>query len=182
MNPASRLLLVGPMGAGKTSIGKRVARAFGLPFVDADRELERRTGASIALIFELEGEAGFRRRESALLAELCQGPGQVVATGGGAVLDPANRECLRRGGFVVHIAASVGQQLARLEKDRNRPLLATPDRSRRLEEMAALRNPLYAEVADLVFDSDGLAVATASARLVEQLRAAWRRPEVARAG
>lgn len=177
MNPASNLLLVGPMGAGKTSIGKRVARALGLPFLDADRELERRTGASIALIFELEGEPGFRRRESALLAELCAGSGRVIASGGGVVLDPANREQLRGGGFVVHIATSVEQQLARLERDRARPLLAAPDRRARLEAMAALRDPLYAEVADLVFDSEGLAVATASARLLEQLRQHWQRPE-----
>lgn len=175
MNPADNLVLVGPMGAGKTSIGRRVAAACRLRFVDADQLLEQRTGASVALIFELEGEPGFRRREHELLHELCAQRGQVIATGGGAVLDPANREVLRRNCFVVHLHASVPQQLERLERDRCRPLLAAPDRRERLLRLAAERDPLYAEVADLRFTSDGLSVAAAAEQLCAQLDQCWQR-------
>lgn len=175
MNPAANLVLVGPMGAGKTSIGRRLAAAFGLRFLDADQLLEQRTGASVALIFDLEGEPGFRRREQDLLRELCAGTGQVVATGGGAVLDPGNRAVLAASGFVVHLHASVAQQLARLERDRARPLLSAPDRRERLEDLARLRDPLYAEIADLRFDSDGLGVQQAAERLGALLAERWQR-------
>lgn len=175
MNPASNLILVGPMGAGKTSIGRRLACQLDLAFVDADHVLEERTGATVALIFELEGEPGFRRREHELLEDLCAGHGQLIATGGGAVLDPANRALMARAGFVVHLHASVRQQLARLERDRVRPLLAAPDRRERLQAMARVRDPLYAEVADLRFDSDGLAVSVAAERLRVLLDAHWHR-------
>src|SRR5687768_7735280 len=124
MNPAPNLVLVGPMGAGKSSLGRRLATRLGLEFVDADRELERLAGASIPLIFELEGEAGFRAREEQLLAELLAGAGRVIATGGGAVLSTATRERLRARGYVVHVQVSIEQQLARLARDHVRPLLA----------------------------------------------------------
>src|SRR5690606_1370166 len=150
-----------------------LAAAFGLRFVDADQLLEQRTGTSVALIFDLEGEPGFRRRERGLLRELCSGCGQAIATGGGAVLDPDNRALLKQSGFVVHLHASVAQQLARLERDRARPLLAAPDRRQRLEALAGVREPLYAEVADLRFDSDGLGVAQASERLAALLAERW---------
>ena len=175
MNPASNLILVGPMGAGKSSIGRRLAGELGMPFIDADHELEQRTGASVALIFELEGEPGFRRREQELLQALCHGEGQVIATGGGAVLSPETRQALARSGFVVHLHSSVRQQLARLERDRVRPLLAAPDRRERLHELARTRDPLYAEIADLRFDSDGLAVAVACERLRALLELHWQR-------
>jgi shikimate kinase len=175
MNPASNLILVGPMGAGKTSIGRRLACQLGLAFVDADHLLEERTGATVALVFELEGEAGFRRREQELLRELCAGRDQLIATGGGAVLDPATRGLMGRSGFVVHLHASVRQQLARLDRDRVRPLLAAPDRRERLHALARVRDPLYAEVADLRFDSDGLAVSVAAERLRVLLDAHWQR-------
>lgn len=179
MNPASNLILVGPMGAGKTSIGRRLASELGLRFVDADQQVEQRTGASVALIFECEGEPGFRRRESALLQELCAGRGQVIATGGGAVLDPSIRRLLGSSGFVVHLHATVGQQIARLERDRTRPLLAAPDRRARLEALSREREPLYAEVADLRFESDGLAVTVAAERLRALLDQHWRRVHAA---
>lgn len=179
MNPASNLILVGPMGAGKTSIGQRLAARFGLRLLDADEEIERESGATVVQLFEREGEAGFRRRESAALVRLLEEEGIVLSTGGGAVLDGGNRSLLRQGGFVVHLEASVEQQLARLAHDRTRPLLARPDREQVLRELAALRTPLYAEVADLVFDPADLDVESASARLAELLARHWQRPGAA---
>jgi len=179
MNPAPNLTFVGPMGAGKTSIGRRVAERLGLQFVDVDHWLESQLGVSIATIFELEGEAGFRVRESAALAAVCQGSGQLIATGGGAVLSEANRECLARTGYVVWLRVSVNQQLERLARDRNRPLLAAPDRRQRLIDMALTRDPLYAACADWVFDSDGRKVSTTVDRLAASLRVRWQRSQPA---
>jgi shikimate kinase len=175
MNPAPNLVLVGPMGAGKSSLGRRLAAKLGLEFVDADRVLEQRAGAEIPLIFELEGEAGFRAREEALLAELLEGSGRAIATGGGAVLSPATRARLRARAFVVYIRVDVEQQLARLARDHTRPLLARGDRRETLVAMAALRDPLYAEVADHVFCSDGLGVEDAARRLSTFLASHWQR-------
>lgn len=177
MNPAPNLILVGPTGAGKTSIGRRMAERLGLRFVDADQQLEAQTGASVSIIFECEGEAGFRARESALIQALCRQQGLLLATGAGAVLDPANRRAMRMGGFVVHLDTGVDQQLARLDKDRTRPLLQTPDRRERLEAMARVRGPLYAEVADLRFESAENAVARATEALLAQVLARWKRSE-----
>jgi shikimate kinase len=174
MIAAPNLVLVGPMGAGKSSIGRQLAGRLGLRFVDADRCLEEVTGASVPVIFECEGEAGFRQRESALLAELCTGRGQLIATGGGAVLDPGNRERLRACGFVVYLRVGVEQQLRRLARDTTRPLLAGPDKRQRLEALAAERGPLYLGVADLVFDCDGLTLAVATERLATAIARDWR--------
>lgn len=175
MNPASNLILIGPMGAGKTSIGKRLAERFGLRFVDADQAITAHTGVPIPTIFEIEGEAGFRQRESSVLAELCAGRDQLIATGGGAVLAPANRELLSRSGFVVWLRTSVERQIERLAQDRTRPLLQVADREQRLREMAALRDPLYQQTCDVVFDSDQRRVAAASERLHALLAARWQR-------
>jgi shikimate kinase len=175
MNPAPNLVLVGPMGAGKTSIGRRLAERFALAFVDADREIEAQAGASIATIFECEGEAGFRARERAMLARLLEGEGQVIATGGGAVLDAGTRALLRTRGFVVHLQVSVDGQLQRLSRDRVRPLLQQGDREQVLHGLAEARAPLYADVADLVFDTEGLAAGDAARHLGEQLQASWTR-------
>ena len=178
MNPARNLILVGPMGAGKSCIGRRLAERFGLRFVDADRELEARTGVGIPTIFEVEGEAGFRARERAVLADLVRDEDIVLATGGGAVLDADTRALLRARGFVVHLHVEVEQQLARLARDRSRPLLARGDREQVLRELAAARAPLYAEVADLRFDTGRMNAADAAARLTEALLRSWQRGEV----
>jgi shikimate kinase len=178
MTAAPNLVLIGPMGAGKTSIGRRLAARLGLRFVDADRELEATTGATVPVIFECEGEAGFRQRESQLLATLCAGAGQLIATGGGAVLAEANRRVLRERGFVVWLKVGIEQQLRRLARDSSRPLLAGPDRRGKLEALAQQRDPLYRELADLEFDSDGLAVGAAAEQLAAALAARWR-PEAA---
>jgi len=175
MNPAPNLVLVGPMGAGKTSIGKRLATRLGLEFVDADLRLEQLAGATVPVIFELEGEAGFRLREQQLLADLMRGREQVIATGGGAVLSPATREQLRQRGFVVYLKAGIAQQLARLARDHSRPLLAGGARRETLESLAAARNPLYEEVADMVFESDGLSISAAANRVCAQVRGQWQR-------
>lgn len=174
MQSAPNLVLVGPMGSGKSSIGRRLAERFGLAFTDADREIEARTGASVATIFDCEGEAGFRARERAMLAELLAGESTVVATGGGAVLDPDTRRLLRRRGFVVHLHVGVAQQLERLARDRTRPLLAGEDRAAVLQRLAETREPLYAETADLRFDTDTLSSAETAAALGHLLDAQWR--------
>jgi shikimate kinase len=179
MNPAPNLVFVGPMGAGKSSLGRRVAQRLGLEFVDADRRLEEQAGASIALLFEMEGEAGFRAREEALLDELLQQRGLAIATGGGAVLSAATRERLRARAFVVQVQVGVEQQLARLQRDTARPLLAQGDRRETLQRLAAIRDPLYAEVADYVFTSDHLGVDDAARRLSTLLAKQWQRSEAA---
>ena len=179
MNPAPNLVLVGPMGAGKTSIGRRLAERFGLQFVDADHHIEQRTGATIASIFEHVGEAGFRERERCALAELLAGEGQLVATSGGAVLDAQNRQRIRERGFVVYLSAGIESQLKRLQRDRTRPLLQRADREQVLRELALQREPLYREVADLVMDTDGLTAADAATRLCLQLASRWNSDGVA---
>jgi|SRR5579883_1211671 shikimate kinase len=176
MNPAPNLFFIGPMGAGKTTIGRRVAAALGLPFFDLDHEIEARSGAAIPLIFELEGEAGFRRREAAVLAEFAARSGIVLATGGGAVLRAENRRHLRERGFVVYLETTVEQQLARLARDRTRPLLAAPDRHERLRALAAEREPLYRALADLTVPASApRSSAKVAARLAEELARVWRR-------
>ena len=179
MNPASNLFLVGPMGAGKTTVGRQIAELFRLPFLDLDQEIEARTGAAVSLIFDLEGEAGFRRREGAMLETLAARNGIVLATGGGAVLAAANRQLLASRGFVVWLDTPVEAQLARLERDRQRPLLQSPDRRERLERMAAERNPLYAGLADIRLPSLS---ASSSMHLVHDLldllEARWQRVDL----
>ena len=141
------------MGAGKTTIGRILARKLGKRFIDSDHEIEARTGASIPLIFEIEGEASFRKREAEVIRDLTAQDGLVLATGGGAILDPENRAFLARRGAVIYLRASVGSILARTAHDKNRPLLQTADPRKKLEELTAIREPLYREIADLVIDT-----------------------------
>lgn len=149
----NNIYLVGMMGAGKTTIGRQLARRLKRRFVDVDHEVEARAGASIPTIFEHEGEAGFRKRESAVLEDLASHQGLVIATGGGVVMAPANRECLKRSGFVVYLNVPVQVLFERVRRDRNRPLLQVEDPRERLVSLHTLRDPLYREVADLIIDS-----------------------------
>lgn len=180
MNPAPNLVLVGPMGAGKSALGKRLAGGLGLAFADVDRAVEASAGVDIATIFTLEGEAGFRRREAQAIADLLAGDGRLVATGGGAVLDADSRALLQARAFVVYLRLGVAQQLERLARDRSRPLLAGGgDREQTLRALAAARNPLYESLADLVVDAAALPADAAARRLATQLRAQWQRQAVA---
>lgn len=173
MNPAANLVLVGPMGAGKTTLGRALAERLGLRLRDVDDAVEQDAAASVAELFAREGEAGFRAREKAMLARLLGGEGLLVATGGGAVLDADNRRAMRERAFVVYLPVDVATQLARLAGDDSRPLLARPDREQVLHDLATVRAPLYREVADLVFDGHGLLADEAAARLADRLARQW---------
>ncbi|MFF7061745.1 shikimate kinase AroK [Pseudomonas sp. NPDC008258] len=148
------LILVGPMGAGKSTIGRLLAKELRLLFKDSDKEIELRCGANIPWIFDKEGEPGFRDREQAMIAELCELDGVVLATGGGAVMREANRQALHQGGRVIYLHASVEQQVGRTARDRNRPLLRTANPEATLRALLEARDPLYREIADVVVETD----------------------------
>ncbi len=152
----SRIFLVGPMGAGKTTIGRRLAKDLHKTFMDADQELEKRTGASVALIFDVEGESGFREREMRIIDELTLTDDVVLATGGGAVLNSQNRDALSSRGFVVYLRAAVEELIERTRRDANRPLLNTDDPAAKMREILAQRDTLYRDVADLIVDTGTL--------------------------
>jgi shikimate kinase len=173
--------LIGPMGSGKTTIGQRVAKRLGLEFFDCDQELELQTGASVSLIFDVEGEAGFRERETRMLEQLTRRRGVLVATGGGVVLRRRNRELLRRNGLVVYISTSVVQQLRRLNRDRTRPLLQSGDRKAKLARLAAHRNPLYEELADIEFPSQNRGLDATADALADLIREHWNQQDTAAA-
>lgn len=167
MSPDTRIFLVGPMGAGKTTIGRRLAKALKRRFVDCDHELERRTGATISLIFDIEGEAGFRLRERRLIDELTQLDEIVLATGGGAVLDADNRAALTTRGFTVYLYAGLEELLARTRSDVNRPLLQTKDRAARLQGIIAERGSLYQETARISIDTSAFSIGEIVSRIGE---------------
>ena len=152
MKTCENIYLVGMMGAGKTTIGRHLARRLKKRFVDCDHEVEARTGVRIPVIFEIEGEEGFRRRESMVLDELTSERGLVLATGGGVVLNPSNRSRLAETGLVVYLCAPPEELYARTQHDRNRPLLQVPDPLGKIRELYAARDPLYREVAQIVFE------------------------------
>lgn len=179
MNPSCNLFLVGPTGAGKTCIGRRLAAHYGLPFMDLDQEIEHHCGVDVRCVFEIEGEAGFRQRERLLLDELSTRNGVLLATGAGAVLDPRNRQHLAERGFVLWLDTTVEQQLERLARDTKRPLLAGEDRRARLEAMAHERTPLYREIADLRMPGEHEGVAPASERCLALLDQYWHRQQAA---
>jgi len=156
---------------GKTTIGRQLANLFGYEFVDSDREIEQRTGASIPWIFDMEGEEGFRRREQAVIDELTARAGVVLATGGGAVIKPENRACLQQRGIVVYLKAGLEELLARTRNDKNRPLLQTDDPRARLQTLIEQREPWYLEIADIVFDTQYQNIKTTAKILQKQLQA-----------
>ncbi len=172
MEIPQNIYLVGPMGAGKSTIGRQLAELTGKQFRDADHEIENRTGASIPLIFEIEGEEGFRKRENTMLAELTGETDMVLATGGGAVLAEENRRMLSNNGFVVYLHADIEILYERTRRDRNRPLLNEGDRRQKLEEIMATRDPLYRDVADLVIETDKRPAKMVAKNIVEKIQTA----------
>ncbi|MCC7484130.1 MAG: shikimate kinase [Burkholderiales bacterium] len=176
---SGNIFLVGLMGAGKTSVGRLLARRLGKRFLDSDHEIERATGVRIPVIFEIEGEAGFRAREARVLAELARERDIVLATGGGAVLAPENRGVLAGNGVVIYLRAAVPDLLARTRQDRNRPLLRGGDPRATLEQLYTERDPLYREIADIIVDTGEQSLASLAHRLERRLaqRAAGRGAE-----
>jgi shikimate kinase len=165
------VFLVGPMGSGKTAVGKYIARLTSAPFYDSDAEIERRTGVDIPFIFEKEGEAGFRQREREAIDALTQLEPVVLATGGGAVLLEDNRRCLAARGCVVYLETSIAQQTNRVRRGRNRPLLSNADPTLKLTELMRHRGPLYTEIADIVVTTDGRKVAAVAEDIMRGLEA-----------
>lgn len=162
--------LIGPMGAGKTAVGRMLAKELGLGFLDVDAEIEIRTGVDIPHIFDREGEAGFRQREEDLIAEICKLDGVVVATGGGAILSPLTRERLSATGTVIYLETTVDEQLERTSRSRGRPLLDTDDPRGVLEALMAVRKPLYELIADVRVDTTGKRVRQIASTLKRRLR------------
>jgi shikimate kinase len=174
MMRAGNVYLVGMMGAGKSTVGRLLARRLKLRFVDSDHEIERRCGVKVPLIFDIEGESGFRARETQTLAELAGLEGIVLATGGGTVLAEENRQRLAARGTVIYLRATPEDLYERVRQDRNRPLLATPDPLGRLRELYVHRDPLYREVADVVVDTGRQTVQSLARTLADQLGDLWK--------
>ncbi len=153
MENCKNIILVGPMGCGKTTIGRRIARKLGMTFYDSDQQIEERTGVRIPLIFEIEGEEGFRLREKCMIAELSQQDKIVLSTGGGVVMSAENRRNLIACGTVIYLSAPLELLYLRTRRDRNRPLLQTQDQKQKLREILEQRDPLYRGVADLIIET-----------------------------
>jgi shikimate kinase len=170
MRGAPNIVLIGPMGSGKTAVGRSIARHLGRPFYDSDAEIVRRTGVDIPYIFEREGESGFRQREREAIEALVALEGIVLATGGGAVLLAENRRLLAQRGCVVYLDTSVEQQAERVRHGRNRPLLSNVDPVARLEELMAVRDPLYRSIADIIVATDGRRVRAVAEDIVRMIR------------
>lgn len=164
------VFLVGMMGAGKTTIGRHLARALGREFLDLDHELEARCGVRVALIFDIEGEEGFRKRESAALNECSQRRNIVLATGGGAVLADENRRMLAERGVVIYLKAGADELYRRVARDRNRPLLQTADPQERIRNLLTQRAPLYESIADITFETGTMSIPQVVRLLVQQLQ------------
>ncbi|WP_448249433.1 shikimate kinase AroK [Thalassotalea agariperforans] len=164
------IFLVGPMGAGKSTIGRELADKLHLEFYDSDQEIERRTGADIAWVFDLEGEEGFRKREETVIDDLSQLQGIVLATGGGSVISDLVRNRLSARGIVVYLETTIDKQVARTQRDRRRPLLQTSEEPRTvLENLAVQRNPLYEEIADVIVQTDDQSAKVVANKIVERL-------------
>lgn len=170
-DPAIRnLILIGPMGSGKSTVGKRLAARLGKQFFDCDQQLVQHLNVDIGTIFDIEGEHGFRQREHDMLKLLCAKSNVVIATGGGCVLRADNRELLQAAGVVIYLRITPQRQLSRLSRDKTRPLLQAPDRAARLQKMASEREPLYAAIADVIVDSGDHSVAKMAAIVQHQLQ------------
>jgi shikimate kinase len=164
------IFLIGLMGAGKTTIGRQIASELSLDFFDSDHEIENRTGVTITHIFDIEGETGFRKRETAMLDELTNKKGIVLATGGGAILKAENRQFLMSRGTTIYLYANIDTLLERTSKDRNRPLLQTGDPAAKLKELFEIRDPLYRETADILIDTSKDSVRLALKEILEKLQ------------
>jgi shikimate kinase len=169
MKHPRNIFLIGPMGAGKSAVGRYLARTLHLSFVDSDDEIETRTGVDIPFIFEKEGEEGFRKRETAVIDDLSKMDGVVLATGGGAVINPDSRSRLGGRGFVVYLYTTVDQQVARTQKGRERPLLESPDPRATLQELLDTRDPMYREIADIVVETDGRKVKSVANEIIDEI-------------
>lgn len=163
------IFLVGPMGAGKSTVGRYLADKLNYHFVDTDQVIEQKTGATIPMIFDIEGEDGFRRREACAVEELTLEPNTVLATGGGVVMNPDNRKLLRSRGFVVYLKSSVGALVQRTRHDRNRPLLQTDNPEEVLKNLLNIREPLYLEIADLVIETEQVPVHRVVRKIMDKL-------------
>ena len=164
------IFLVGPMGAGKSTVGRCLAELAGLKFIDSDAEIEHRTGADIAWVFDVEGEAGFRKREEQVIADLATMQGIVLATGGGAVKNETKRKNLKAGGAVVYLETSVDQQFARTGRDKRRPLINNDSPKETLARLMKERDPLYRETADIIVKTDGQAAHVIAELILEELK------------
>lgn len=171
LNPTESIFLVGPMGAGKTTIGRLLARELKREFFDSDHEIEKRTGADIPWIFDIEGEEGFRDREEKVIDDLTRKSGVVISTGGGVVLSEQNRKYLFSRGVVLYLQVSVDQQMTRTEKDVRRPALRTPDRKTVLKEMSDERTRLYEDIADYIISTNDQSPRSVLYRILKILRA-----------
>lgn len=174
MAQAPSIFLVGPMGAGKTTIGRQLARNLGLEFRDSDHEIQDRTGVDIPTIFEFEGEEGFRARERQVIDEMTQEANLVLASGGGVVMDPVNRRHLAARGTVVYLHCPPEEQFQRTARDKNRPLIQTEDPLRRLRELFAVREPLYRSIADIVVETEGRPAAAVTREILARIEDIWR--------
>lgn len=174
----NNIVLVGLMGAGKTTIGRLLAKAFARPFVDTDHEIEARTGVKVPVIFEIEGEAGFRAREAQIVRELAGRESLVIATGGGAVLNAQSRTALHECGVVIYLHAQPHDLWQRTRHDQNRPLLRSSDPLARLTELYAVRDPLYRETAHLVVDTGRQSPRLLAGRIEQKLRDLWPNPDL----
>lgn len=163
------IFLVGPMGAGKSTIGRQLAQMLGMEFFDSDSVIEERAGAEIDWIFDVEGEAGFRKREERIINELTQGQGVVLSTGGGSVLSKDNRNMLSARGIVIYLETTIDKQFERTQRDKKRPLLQTEDPRKTLEELAKIRNPLYEEIADITLQTDDQAAKVVATNIIDMI-------------
>ncbi|MDX1508020.1 MAG: shikimate kinase AroK [Woeseiaceae bacterium] len=170
MTQPKNIFLIGPMGAGKSAVGRQLGRLLHLTFVDSDEEIEKRTGVDIPFIFEKEGEAGFRKREASAIDDLSRMDGVVLATGGGAVTDAQSRSYLGARGFVVYLKTSVEQQLKRTLRGRQRPLLESEDPRQVLEKLMVDREPMYLEIADMTVETDGRKVNAVANEIYDSIR------------